>query len=152
MSKKLALPTLLLLVVPATALADDDDHGHDHADAINWDGDATEDCSIADPGTMVWELTEAEDAGYVELHIDEPEASVTSVDGPPHRWTSELYPLEEIEADADNIHGDLGDDAELLATYCPADTLPHTGGPVTLLALTGTAMVGGGLALRRRRG
>lgn len=107
----------------ADADAQDEDHdhedGHDHADAVIWDGTATEDCSVAEPGTIVWELTEAEDAGYVELHIDEPEASVTSVDGPPHVWTSELYPLEDIEADADRIHGDIGDNAELLATYCP---------------------------------
>ena len=99
----------------------------------------------------MWELTEADQAGYVELHLDEPEASVSGVDGPPHRWVSELHPLEEIEADADNIHGELGDDAELLATYCPTDTLPHTGGPIALLALLGTALMGGGLALHRLR-
>lgn len=144
-SALLALPLLLL----ATPVAADDDHGHDHADAVIWDGTATEDCSVADPGTIVWELTEAEDAGYVELHIDEPEASVSPVDGPPHVWVSELYPLGDIEADADNIHGDLGEGAELLATYCPAGTLPHTGIPLALLSLLGAGLLGGGFALRR---
>lgn len=64
----------------------------------------------------MWELTEADRAGYVELHIDEP-----------------------------------GDDAQLLAAYCPTGTLPHTGGPIALLALLGTALMGGGLALHRLR-
>lgn len=137
---------LLLVAVPAWA---DDDHGHDHADAVVWDGNATEDCSVADPGTIRWELTEAENAGYVELHIDEPVASVTSVDGPPHVWVSELYPLEDIEADADNIHGELGEGAQLLATYCPEGTLPHTGGDAVLLGLLGAGLLGVGLVLRR---
>ncbi len=142
--------TFALLVLAAVPAAADDDQGHDHADAIIWDGTATEDCSVADPGTIVWELTEAEDAGYVELHIDEPEASVTSVDGPPHVWVTPLYPLEEIEADADNIHGELGEGAELLATYCPDGRLPHTGLPLALLAGLGLALIGGGSLLRRR--
>ncbi|TVR31516.1 MAG: hypothetical protein EA388_13390 [Nitriliruptor sp.] len=105
------------MAAPASA---DDDHDHGHADAIIWDGNTTEDCSIADPGTIVGELTETEEAGYVELHIDEPEDSVTPVDDPPHVWVSELFPLEEIATDADNIHGDLGEGAALLATFCPA--------------------------------
>lgn len=148
-STVLATAMLALLAAPVAA---DDDHGHDHADAIVWDGSATQDCSVADPGTIVWELTEAEGAGYVELHIDEPEASVTSVDGPPHVWVSELYPLDEIEADADNIHGELGEGARLLATYCPHDTLAYTGLPVLLLGLLGVSLVAGGLAVRRSVG
>jgi hypothetical protein len=108
MSRKLA-PPLLAVTLPAAA-TQDDEHGHDHAEAIVWDGEADRDCAIADPGTIVWELT---------------------------------------EADADNIHGDLGEGAELLATYCPADTVPHTGGPLALLGLLGTALIGGGIAFRR---
>jgi len=146
---KITVLTLAMLVASAPAWAADG-HGHDHADAIVWDGNAIEDCSVADPGTIRWELTEAEDAGYVELHIDEPEASVTSVDGPPHVWVSDLYPLDQIEADADAIHGDIGGGAQLIATYCPAGTLPHTGMPTTAVALLGAAMLALGLFLRRR--
>lgn len=42
---------------------------------------------------------------------------MTSVDAPSHVWVSELYSLDEIEADADTIHGELGEGAQLLATY-----------------------------------
>lgn len=139
---------LLLLAVPAVAHDDD----HDHADAIIWDGTATEDCSVADPGTIVWELTESDDLGYVELHIDEPVEQVLSVDGPPHTWITELYPLDEIEADADRIHGEPGEGAALLATYCPDGRLPHTGVPVIGLLLLAAGLMGAGaLALRRVR-
>lgn len=148
MLKKVTLLTVALLFVGVPAGAAED-HGHDHADAIVWDGSATEDCSVADPGTITWELTDAQNAGYVELHIDEPEASVTSVEGPPHVWVSDLYPLDEIEADADGIHGDVGEGAALLATYCPGGTLPHTGGATILLAFLGVAMIAGGMWLRR---
>jgi hypothetical protein len=123
-----ALGAALLLAALATpALAHgDSDHSHsggfedaDFLDPVIWDGSSSVDCRAAGEGTIVWTLTGSDGVEYAELHIDEPEATVTGKTGGPYVWISPLYPLDEIEADVDRIVGVLDDGARVDAVTCP---------------------------------
>lgn len=141
--------TLFAIALASPALAHGDDgHGHSHGfddadflDPVIWDGTSTVDCRAAAEGTIVWTLTGSGGVEYAELHIDEPVATVTAKTGGPYVWISPLYPLDEIEADADRIVGTLSDDARLEAVTCP-DGGDESSGSAGDLALP----VGGGIA------
>ena len=147
----------LALALPASAHAGDGDHGHSHGhshgfddadflDPVIWDGTSSVDCRAAGEGTIVWTLTGSAGVEYAELHIDEPEATVTAKTGGPYVWISPLYPLDEIEADADRIVGTLADGARLEAVTCPEG---GAGGDGWLIgaAVVGVALAGGALGL-----
>ncbi len=163
-----ALALGLVLSTALPALADpghSHDHGHSHshshgaedgdfADPVIWDGSAQVDCTVAGEDTIVWTLTGSAGVEYAELHIDEPVRSVTSRDAAPYIWISPLYPLDEIEADADRILGELSASATLDAVYCPAGGA-GTDGSTTLVAGVGGGIAAGaalGLLVGRRRG
>ncbi len=159
LSTTVLISTTLALGTTA-AVAHDDGHGHDHgeaygdyADAVIWDGQSTVDCRVTGEGTIRWELTGSDRVTHAELHIDEPVRSVTSRNAPPYVWVSDLYPLDQIEADADRITGDLADDAQLLATTCPEGGVDES--TVAPLALSGAGglvvgLLGAGRLARRR--
>jgi hypothetical protein len=137
---------LLMALAAAPALAHGDgDHSHSHGfedadflDPVLWDGTSSVDCRAAAEGTIVWTLTGSTGVEYAELHIDEPEATVTAKTGGPYVWISPLYPLDEIEADVDRIVGVLADDARVDAVTCPEG---GDGGSAAGIALP----VGGGV-------
>ncbi len=146
---------LTLLATPALAHAGDGDHSHggmtgfedaDFLDPVIWDGTSSVDCRAAAEGTIVWTLTGSDGVEYAELHIDEPEATVTRKTGGPYVWISPLYPLDEIEADADRIVGVLADGARLEAVTCPEG---GTGGDSAglLLPVGGGVIAGAALGL-----
>lgn len=146
---------LLALAAPAALAHDDDDHDHDddveYADPVIWDGTSTVDCRLTGEGTIRWELTGSDDVTVAELHIDQPVRSVTSRNAPPYVWISDLHPLDEMDADADRITGDLGADATLVATTCPAGGDDPSIAPLALAGGGGLVLgLAGGLLARRR--
>ncbi len=151
------------IALPASAHAGDDGHSHGHShgfedadflDPVIWDGTSTVDCRAAAEGTIVWTLTGSAGVDYAELHIDEPEKTVTAKTGGPYVWISPLYPLDEIEADADRIVGVLADGARLDAVTCPEGGVAESSAGL-LLPVGGGVLAGGALGLligaRRRR-
>jgi len=159
----IAAGLLLATAVPTLAHTDDghgaDGHSHgpedgDFADPVIWDGSAQVDCTVAGEDTIVWTLTGSDGVEFAELHIDEPVRSVTSRNAAPYMWVSPLYALDEIEADADRILGDLSMNAALTATYCPAGGAGEAGTTTLVAGVGGGAAVGAVLGLlvgRRRR-
>jgi hypothetical protein len=139
-----ALGLVLAAATPALAHSGDVSHSHggddaDFADPVVWDGVAARDCAAAGQGTIVWTLSGSDAVTFAELHIDEPVRSVTSRNAAPFVWVSPLYPLDEIEADADRITGELAATARLTAVYCPEGGSSDAG--------TLAAGVGGGVAV-----
>jgi hypothetical protein len=144
---------LALLATPAHAHGDGD-HTHggisgfedaDFLDPIIWDGSSSVDCRVAGEGTIVWLLTGSDGVEYAELHIDEPESTVTARTGGPYVWISPLYPLDAIEADVDRIVGVLADDARLDAVTCPEGGEGRAAG--LAVPVGGGIVVGGVLGL-----
>lgn len=124
----LAASVLLAAAGPVLAHAGEDAHTHGglsgfedavFLDPLIWDGASSVDCRIAGEGTIVWTLTGSAGVEYAELHIDEPERTVTAKTGGPYVWISPLYALDGIEADVDRIVGTLDDDARFTAVTCP---------------------------------
>lgn len=125
-----ALAAFVLLAAAGPVLADAGDDAHTHGglsgfedavflDPFIWDGASSVDCRIAGEGTIVWTLTGSAGVEYAELHIDEPERTVTAKTGGPYVWISPLYALDGIDADVDRIVGTLDDDARFTAVTCP---------------------------------
>jgi len=152
-----ALAALALMSAAAPALAHTGDDGHSHGgipgfedadflDPVIWDGTSSVDCRVAGEGSIVWTLTGSGDVEYAELHIDEPESTVVRRTGGPYVWISPLYPLDEIEADADRIVGVLAEDARLTAVTCPegGDESSAAG---LLVPVGGGVLAGGALGM-----
>ncbi len=162
-SAALILGACLAMIIAAPAAADDThshgDNGHSHGDdrvIVLWEGAGSDalDCDALDEGQIRWELDPGtgHDVTSVELHIDEPRASVTVTQGPPFVWITPYYELGTIEADADGFVGEPGPDAELAITaFCPGD-LAETGNsvPFVVSVVAAVAVLAGVVAIRRR--
>lgn len=162
-SASVAFVAFAAMVIAAPAIADDNhshgDNGHTHGDdrvIVLWEGAGSDalDCDAVEEGQIRWELDAGSDHNVtsVELHIDEPRASVTVTDGPPFEWVTPYYALDTIEADADGFVGTPGEDAELAITaYCPGE-LAETGSstPVATSIAAVLAVLAGIVVIRRR--
>lgn len=96
----------------------DHDDDHDYADPVLFAGETRQDCTLVNDTMIMWELTGSDAVTYVELHIDAPEASVTSRNAAPYIFVTPRHDLSTIEADADRILGEIAADAQLIATIC----------------------------------
>lgn len=158
--ERLARTTLLALMLvslSATAAFAHPGHSHDdddkdYADPVLFDGEIVTDCALTVPGIIRWELTGSDNVTYAELHIDEPEASVTSRNTPPYIFFTPRYDLDLVEADADRIVGEIDADARLIATVCDANDAQDESATPWLPAATGIAGLAVGVLLGRKRG
>lgn len=120
-----------------------------YAEPVLFDGDVTTDCTVVGRDLILWELTGSDEVTYAELHIDEPEYSVTTRTATPYIWVTPRYDLDALDADADRIVGAISPDARLRVTICDATDPADTSGDTPWLpAATGIAgaalgMIGG---------
>ena len=115
--------TRALIAFSATAAFAYPNHTHadddkDYADPVLFDNDIVNDCSLIGPDMILWELTGSDGVTYAELHIDAPEASVTTRSFAPYLFVTPRYDFAVLEADVDRILGAITDDAQLIATIC----------------------------------
>ena len=118
-----ALAILALIAFGTTAAFAHPNHTHDdddkdYADPVLFDNDIVNDCSLIGPDMILWELTGSDGVTSAELHIDAPEASVTTRSFAPYLFVTPRYDFAVLEADVDRILGDIADDAQLIATIC----------------------------------
>lgn len=119
----LLLSGLLMFASSPAALAHavhdhSDDAAIEYADPVLFDGDVINDCQVVGADMILWELTGSDAVTYAELHIDEPEPSVTSRTAAPYIFLTPRYEFALIEADVDRIVGDIAADARVTATVC----------------------------------
>lgn len=128
-ARVLLLSFLLMFASAPAALAHavhdhSDDADTEYADPVLFDGEVINDCQVIGPDMTLWELTGSDAVTYAELHIDEPEPSVTSRTGAPYIFLTPRYDFALIEADVDRIVGDIAADARLTATVCDDTAVP----------------------------
>lgn len=139
--------TLALFVLSATPAFAHVNHTHadddvDYADPVLFDDDIITDCSVIGQDMILWELTGSSEVTYAELHIDEPEDSVTTRSAAPYIWVTLRYDLAAVDADADRIVGDIADDVRLTATICDAKQTNATGLIATVIGVGAAGGIG----------
>lgn len=147
----IALGAVALTATTAFAHVDQthEDDNVDYANPVLFDGEVITDCSVIGTDMILWELTGSQGVTYAELHIDQPEASVTTRTATPYLWVTPRYDVDVIDADADRIVGDIDPAARLIATICDAvepDDVPDTNTGTRLLPVT-TGIVGAALGM-----
>ncbi|MEX2533523.1 MAG: hypothetical protein WD360_06125 [Nitriliruptoraceae bacterium] len=123
----------------------------DYADPVLFDGEVNTDCSVVGTDMILWELTGSNGVTYAELHVDQPEASVTTRTAAPYIWVTPRYAMDLIDADVDRIVGDIDPSARLIATICDvADTNDTNTATPLLPVATGIAGAALGMIAGRR--